>query len=148
MGWTRTEQVKTADGTFAAKVVVPPSGSGPGILVFQEIYGVNDYIEDVCVRLADMGLVAMAPAVLGRMEPGVYITGREPDAMQRGMDFGKRLDFPQAIKDLALALAHLRGLPEVKGKAGCIGFCLGGTLAYMLAAASDVDAAVSYYGSG
>jgi len=94
----RVEKVSTPDGTFDLTVWLPETGSGPGLLLIQEIYGVSDYIT--------------------------------------------------AVADDLAALDHLAALPEVEGGLGVIGFCLGGTIAYFLAARVQLDAVVSFYGSG
>ena len=146
---TRTETIQTPDGSFSGHAVVPDSGSGPGLLVLQEIFGVNGYIRDVCQRVADMGYVALAPDMFWRLEPGFTV---EPDEGEAGMNraFEKMgaFDFAKVGDDLGAALAHLRGLPECSGQAGLIGFCFGGTLAFLGAAALDPACSVSYYGSG
>lgn len=144
---TRTEQIPTTDGqTFDAYTVLPASGSGPGVLVIQEIFGVNEYIRDVCHRIAELGYVAMAPDVYWRQERNVRID-QEPDAMAKAYGYMSGFDWDQGTTDLVDALAHLRGLPETGGRAGAIGFCFGGGLVFRLACAATPDAVVSYYGS-
>lgn len=144
---TRTEQIPTADGqTFDGYTVLPASGSGPGVLVVQEIFGVNEYIRDVCRRIAELGYVAMAPDMYWRQERNVRIDPG-PDAMQQAYGFMSGFDWDQGTADLVSALAHLRGLPETGGKAGAIGFCFGGGLVFRLACAATPDVVVSYYGS-
>lgn len=147
----RTETITAPDGgEFSAHTVLPDSGSGPGLLVIQEIFGISPYIKDVCDRVADLGYVAMAPDLYWRITPGVSIDEQDPDALRKGMGYGGRLDFEAAVGDAAASLSHLRSLPEVVasgGKAGVMGFCLGGGISYQVAAAADPDCAISYYGS-
>ncbi len=149
MTTTRTETITVPDGTFDAHVVVPDSGTGPGLVVLQEIFGVNDYIKAVCRRVAEMGYVALAPDMFWRQEPGFTV---EPDQGEEGMQlaFEKMagFDFAAVPGDTGAALGALRNLPECSGDAGLIGFCFGGTLAFLGAAALDPTCAVSYYGSG
>ena len=149
MTTTRTETITVPDGTFDAHTTIPDSGSGPGLLVLQEIFGVNEYIKAVCQRVADMGYVAMAPDMFWRQEPGFTA---DPGQGEAGMElaFSKMggFDFATVPGDLSAALGHLRGLPECSESAGVIGFCFGGTLSYLAAAALDPTCAVSYYGSG
>jgi carboxymethylenebutenolidase len=146
---TRTEQVAAADGgRFAAHVAVPHGGSGPGVLVFQEIFGVNAYVRDVCARLAEMGMVAMAPDVFWRTEPEVELEGHDDETLKHAMRLGKALDIDVAVQDMIAALTHLRSLPETTGRTGVLGFCMGGTLAFLVATRGDPDVCVSYYGSG
>ncbi|HEX4344975.1 MAG TPA: dienelactone hydrolase family protein [Solirubrobacteraceae bacterium] len=152
---TRSEQVSTADGDFAAHVAIPDSGGGPGILLLQEIFGVNEYIRDAARRLAELGYVVLAPDLFWRIEPGIELGAGDED-LRRGMATVQQLDFAVAVQDAIAALAVLRGLPEVAGdagsgggaRAGALGFCLGGTLAFQVAAHGDPDVAVCYYGSG
>ncbi len=136
------------EGSFEGHCAVPDAGRGPGILLIQEIFGVNDYIRAVADRLALLGYVVLAPNVFWRIRPGVALDGDTEDGLADGLALGQQLDVPAAVRDLAAALDHLRGLDEVDGPVGAVGFCLGGTLAYLLAAAADPDAVVSYYGSG
>jgi dienelactone hydrolase len=71
------------------------------------------------------------------MDAGVNIEAHDEESIKRGMAVAMRRDVHQAVRDMASALAHLRGMPEVSGESGAIGFCLGGSLAYLLAATSD-----------
>jgi carboxymethylenebutenolidase len=147
MAGTRTEKVRARDGgEFDAHIAVPESGSGPGILLIQEIFGVNDYVKARAEKLAGLGHVVSSPDVFWRIQPNIALAHDEA-GVQKGIELGARLDVPKAVADLAEALDHLRGLPEVRGRTGVMGFCLGGTLAYFVAVEADPDAAVSYYGS-
>jgi len=145
----REERIRGHDGhELGGIVALPASGAGPGMVVCQEIFGLTDYVRGVCERLAGLGYVALAPELYSRIEPDVVLDERDPANLQPALQMGQRLDFPRAADDTVAALEHLRGLPEVRGRrAGVIGFCLGGGLAYMAAAASDPDVAVCYYGS-
>lgn len=149
MTTSRTETITVDGGGFDAHVVVPDSGSGPGLVVLQEIFGVNTYVKSVCERLAGMGYVALAPDMFWRQEPGFVV---EPEQGEEGMQlaFAKvgGFDFSNVAGDVGAALDHLRGLSECTGDAGLIGFCFGGTLTFLGAAALDPTCAVSYYGSG
>jgi carboxymethylenebutenolidase len=145
---TRTISIPTADGPMSGHLAVPDSGSGPGLLVLQEIFGVNVYIRDVCDRLANAGYVALAPDLFWRLQPGVALENFDDADLQTGIGFAMRFDAEAGIADLGAALAALRGLPECDGRAGVIGFCFGGTFAYLAAVNLDPDVAVSFYGSG
>jgi len=144
---TRSESITTPDGSFSAHLVLPESGSGPGILLLQEIFGVNEYLTAVADRLAGIGYVVLAPDLFWRIEPDSPL-GQTDEAMGIAFERVGRFDFEVGVADAGLALDHLRGLTEVTGGAAVVGFCLGGTLAFAVAVASDPDAAVSYYGSG
>jgi len=145
----RDERIRAADGhEFAGHLELPEAGAGPGMLVIQEIFGVTEYIKGACTRLAALGYVAMAPDLYARIEPGVAYDEREADSLAKGFAAMQRLDVPRAVDDAIAALGHLRTLPEVTGaRAGVIGFCLGGGIAYFVAANAEPDVAVCYYGS-
>jgi carboxymethylenebutenolidase len=144
---SRTEHVAAADGGhFDGHVVVPDAGSAPALLLIHEIWGVNDYIKGAAERLSELGYVTLAPELFWRMERNVALPHDE-EGLKKGLEFGQRLDFELAVADCHSALDHLATLPEVDGRPGVIGFCLGGSLAYFVAASADPCAAVSYYGS-
>ncbi len=145
----RIEHIPAPDGTgsFAAHVAVPDAGAGPGIVVIHEIFGVNDYITGTDRRLAELGYVALAPDLFWRTAPGLALDHDE-EGLARAMENVAQFDAEAAVGDAVAAVEHLRSLPEVQGGVGVLGFCLGGTLAYLVAAAASPDAAVSYYGSG
>ncbi|MDH3299088.1 MAG: dienelactone hydrolase family protein [Acidimicrobiia bacterium] len=149
MTTSRTETVTVDGGSFDAHVVVPDAGSGPGLVVLQEIFGVNNYIRSVCERLARMGYVALAPDMFWRQEPGFVVESEEgEEGMQSAFAMVGGFDWSTVGADVGAAVDHLRRLPECTGDAGLIGFCFGGTLAFLGAAALDPTCAVSYYGSG
>ena len=144
---TRTETITAHDGgSFNGYMVLPETGSGPGIVVLQEIFGVGSYIREATQRVAALGLVAIAPDLYWRIQPGAAFDHDEA-GLEKAMALSQGLDFSSAVDDSVAAFEHLRTVPEVQGKTGVLGFCLGGSLAYMVAAESDPDAAVSYYGS-
>jgi carboxymethylenebutenolidase len=146
---SRAEQIRAHDGgEFPGHLALPKSGSGPGMVVIQEIFGVNDYVKRACERLAKLGYMALAPDLYWRLGPRIAIDEKEPGGLQKAFGYVGRLDFAKAGDDATAALEHLRGLPEVAGaKAGILGFCLGGGVSYMVAALSDPVTCVSYYGS-
>jgi carboxymethylenebutenolidase len=146
---TRIEHVRVDGGEMSAHVALPASGTGPGIVVLHEIFGVNEYVRDACRRLAELGYCSLAPDLFWRTEPGLSLHHDE-DGLAHGMAAAQRLDFATAASDAITALGALRALPEVAdhGRAGVLGFCLGGTLAYQVAVHGEPDAAVCYYGSG
>ncbi len=127
-------------------VWLPATGSGPGLLVIQEIYGVGDYIEAVAEDLAGLGYVAGAPDLFWRLKPG-HRAAHDQDGLTESLELASRFDVQQGVADAAAALSHLAALPQTNGGIGAIGFCLGGSIAYFLAARADLDVAVSFYGS-
>jgi carboxymethylenebutenolidase len=131
-----------------AHVALPGAGSGPGIAVLQEIYGVGDYIKESADRLAGLGYVALAPDLYWRIERGIALD-HDDAGLAKAFETMQKLDLGLAVRDSIDALAALRELPEVTaGRAGVLGFCLGGTLAFQVAIQADPDVAVCYYGSG
>ena len=146
MPTSRTDSVPTTDGSFDLTVWRPDGGTGPGVLLIQEIFGVSDYIRAVAEDLAGLGYVVAAPDLFWRLKPR-HDAAHDEDGLAESLDLGSRFDFEQGIADSAVALAHLQALPEVDGGTGVLGFCLGGSIAYFLAAQGGLDAAVSFYGS-
>ena len=142
----RVEKVSTPDGSFDLTVWRPEAGSGPGILLIQEIYGVGDYIRAVAEDLTALGYVVAAPDLFWRITPG-YQAGHDEQGLAESLDLTSRFDAGKGVDDAELALRHLASLPEVQGGLGIIGFCLGGSIAYFLAARAETDAVVSFYGS-
>jgi carboxymethylenebutenolidase len=127
-------------------VWLPESQHGPGVLLIQEIFGVGDYIRDVAVRLAEVGYVVAAPDVFWRFSPG-WQAGHDQAGLEASLGKVQELDGPKAIADCAAALGVLRELPETSGQTAVLGFCMGGSLAWGVAAAAEPDVCVSYYGS-
>ncbi|WP_214409316.1 dienelactone hydrolase family protein [Sphaerisporangium fuscum] len=142
----RIDTLTTDDGSFDVHVWPSAEGTGPGILLVQEIFGVGPYIEKVALDLAALGYVVAAPDLFWRLQPH-WKADHTPQGVQESLDLVSRFDFKQGVADCALTLAHLRGLPEVTGGAGSVGFCLGGSLNYMLATTEPMDAVLSFYGS-
>ncbi|MQR01246.1 dienelactone hydrolase family protein [Glaciimonas soli] len=132
---------------FSGYLSLPPSGKGPGIVLLQEIWGVNTHIRAVADQYALAGYVVLAPDIFWRLSPRVDLAYDESGSAQ-AFGFYQKLDTAQATADVVDAVAALRNLPELEGKVATLGYCLGGQLAYRAAALSDVDVAVSFYGGG
>ncbi|MEU4830248.1 dienelactone hydrolase family protein [Streptosporangium sp. NPDC023615] len=143
----RTETVTVADGSFDLHLWLPPSGRGPVVLLVQEIFGVGPYIRKVAEDLAALGYVVGAPDLFWRLHPN-WVSGHDEAGVARSMELVSTFDVPQGVADAAMALAHLRKLPEAaEDAAGVVGFCLGGSIGYLLAATMELDAVASFYGS-
>jgi carboxymethylenebutenolidase len=136
--------LKAADGhvlgAYVAKPVGEPIG---GLVIVQEIFGVNEHIRSVADGYADDGFLAVAPALFDRIERDVEL-GYEGADVQKAMSFIPRFDIDKGVSDLAAALDFAAGTSGKK--AGVIGYCLGGTLAWLAAARLHPYAAVGYYG--
>ena len=151
MTTNRYETVSASDGgSFEAYCAVPDGGRGPGMLLFQEIFGINDNMRTLADRLAAEGYVTLVPDMFWRIEPRF----ERNDEASIGDAFAmvQQLDFAAAIGDITATHAHLLAMPECTGKVGAMGFCLGGGLAFAAATLSRVDghgpdAAICYYGS-
>ena len=136
------------DGDFAAYLSLPPGGSGPGLLVIQEIFGVNQSMRRMCDDFAAQGLVALCPDLFWRQEPGIQITDKSDAEWQRAFELFQGFDADKGVEDLKDTLAALRKLDSCTGKAGTVGYCLGGKLAFLMATRSDADCNIGYYGVG
>lgn len=148
MAQSRTVPVPCDEaGSMPLHVWVPAAGSGPGILLIQEIFGVGPYIRAVAGRLAEAGYVVGAPEVFWRFAPG-WEAAHDAAGLEASMAQVGKMNAADAATDCVKALAALGALDEVDGAPGVLGFCLGGTLAFAVAAGAEPAACVSYYGSG
>lgn len=128
------------------RVWLPAAGHGPGVLLIQEIFGVSDYIRAVAEDLAGLGYVVAAPDLFWRIKPG-HDAAHDEQGLAESLDLSSRFDAELGVADAEAALGRLGALPEVGGGLGIVGFCLGGTIAYFLAARVQADAVISFYGS-
>src|SRR3984885_2367248 len=133
---------------FGAYLAVPKNNRGPGIIVIQEIFGVNAAMRSICDSLAAKGYMAICPDLFWRQQPGVQLTDKTPAEWDRAFELYKGFDVEAGVRDLLATLAHVRSMKGCNGKVGAVGYCLGGKLAYLMASRSDVDACASYYGVG
>jgi carboxymethylenebutenolidase len=141
--------VKAFDGgEFDVHVALPASGYGPGIVVLQEIFGVNQFMRNVCAWYAAHGFVAICPDLFWRQERGVDITDQTEAEWQKAFQLYQGLDEAKAVEDSAAAVEFLRKHPACNGRVGAVGFCLGGNLAWLLSVRFKPDCAVGYYGVG
>jgi carboxymethylenebutenolidase len=138
---------RDGSGTFNAYLARPAHGSGPGMVVIQEIFGINEYVRRTADRFAEEGYVVLAPDLFWRIEPGIDL-GYTPEDYQRAFELFGTFDVDKGIDDIAATIDALRARDDQVGGVGCVGFCLGGKLAYLTAARTDVDCAVAYYGVG
>lgn len=137
------------DGQFDC-YVARHAGNGPApvVIVVQEIFGVNAGIRGKCDWLASAGFIAVAPDLFWRLEPGVQLTDKTKEEWDKAFDLMNRFDIDQGIKDIQRVMSVARTMGGASGKAGAMGYCLGGRMAYLLAARTDADACVGYYGVG
>ena len=134
-------------GRFKGYLAVPEAGSGPGLVIGQEIFGVNPTMRATADIFVEEGYVVLVPDMFWRIEPGVALTYSEAD-FATAFGYMERFDVDRGIDDIAAAMETLARLPECTGKVGFMGFCLGGKLAYLTAARLDPAVAISFYGVG
>lgn len=146
---TRWIEIAADGGHYEGYLALPPGngGKGPGIVLLQEIFGVNAHIRAVAEQYALDGYVVLAPDVFWRAERRVDL-GYEGADREKGIALLQRTDVPQAVSDIGAAARTLRARPELAGGTAVLGYCFGGRLAYLSAAAGSFDAAVAYYGGG
>jgi carboxymethylenebutenolidase len=136
--------LRAADGHELEAYIARPDGEPiAGLVVVQEIFGVNAHIRSVADEYAKDGFLAVAPALFDRIERGVELRYEGAD-MQRAISFIPKLDMDKAVLDVGAALDYAR--TTTGKKAGVIGYCFGGTLAWLAATRLHCDAAVGYYG--
>ncbi len=140
--------IKGADGEFGAYLAVPAGTPAAGVVVAQEIFGVNQVMRGVCDWLAGQGYLACCPDLFWRIEPGIQITDKTEAEWKRAFELFGLFNVDKGIEDMKATLAHLRGHDACTGRVGTVGYCLGGKIAYLMATRSDADCNVSYYGVG
>jgi carboxymethylenebutenolidase len=124
-----------------AYVARPSSMPKAGLVIAQEIFGVNSHIRGVADGYAADGYLAIAPALFDRVERAVEL-GYQPDDVTRGREIRGKIAWDQVALDVAPAIAEVKSA----GKVGIVGYCWGGSVAWLAACRLDLDAAVCYYG--
>ena len=136
------------DGDFAAYLAIPASTPAPALVVAQEIFGVNAVMRDICDWLAGEGYLACCPDLFWRIEPGIQLTDKSEAEWARAFELFNLFDVDKGIEDMVATLSALRSHEAGNGKAGSVGYCLGGKIAYLVGSRTDADCSVSYYGVG
>jgi carboxymethylenebutenolidase len=137
------------DATFNAYVAQPSGSAIAAIIVIPEIFGVNPAIRQKCDKLAEKGYLAVAPEIFWRFAPGVELNPDVETELQEAFGYFGQYEADLGVQDIEATIHAIRRgeLPGgVTQKVGCVGYCLGGRLAYMAAARTDIDASVGYYG--
>jgi carboxymethylenebutenolidase len=146
--WISIHTSGNAESTeYSGYLALPPTGSGPGIVLIQEIWGVNHHIRTVADQFALAGYVVLAPDVFWRIAPRIDLA-YDQAGNAKAFEYYGVVDKDQAAHDVADAVAALRKHPAVTGKVALVGYCLGGLLAYRAGTLGAADAVVSYYGGG
>lgn len=141
----REIEVPTQAGPFMAYVAEPAGGAKAGLVVLQEIFGVNDVMRGMCDEWAALGFLAVCPDLFWRLEPRVQLSDKSEADWKRAFGLFNALDLDTGVKDIEATVAHMRGAMGLR-RVGAVGYCLGGLLAYLTACRTDVDASVGYYG--
>ncbi len=131
-------------GKMSAYLALPDTGSGPGLLVLQEIFGVNDHLKKVTDYYAALGYVALAPNLFWRLDS---VGGQDStndysaEGEERSIANYYRYDETAGIEDLAVVTDWLRHMPACENKVGAVGFCFGGRMAFLSGVHNGLDAA-------
>jgi carboxymethylenebutenolidase len=146
---TGRSEIDRSQSSHISAYLAIPEGAGrfPGIIVLQEIFGVNPHIRSVTARIAKLGYVAIAPALFDRLAPGLEL-GYASDDVELGRSYAQNTTAPQLLADIQAAIDYLKTLPQVAPNFGCIGFCFGGHVAYFAATLPEIAVTASFYGRG
>ena len=131
-----------------AYVAMPQTaGIYPGVIVIQEIFGVNEHIQSVTKKIASEGYVAIAPAIYQRQAPG-FAVGYSDEEVIEGRKYKVQTQAGELLSDMQACIAYLYSQPQVKQSGvGTIGFCFGGHVVYLASTLADVAATASFYGA-
>lgn len=146
---TETVKISSKNGSFSGYFAAPQGGGPvPGVVVIQEIFGVNSHIRSMVDRFAAAGYAALAPDLFWPIEPGIEL-GYTPDDIAKGRELRGKLDNDKVVEDVRASFSALRARPEAKGKkVGITGYCFGGFVTYLAACRLDPDSVSAYYGGG
>lgn len=147
MSLNETIPTLEGDAQFGAYVARPGGMPRGAIIVIQEIFGVNPGIRQKCDKLAAEGWLAVAPDLFWRLQPGIELDPDIQTEFTQALDWMGQFNQDKGIRDIEATIHHIRHTLGV-AKVGCVGYCLGGRLAYMTATRTDIDASVGYYGVG
>jgi carboxymethylenebutenolidase len=145
-----TEQINVREGVFDAYIAVPDLPVAPGLVLIQYISGVNRVMRALADAFARSGFLVACPDLYWRQEPNVRLNDDpskpDPAEQNRALELNARFVDDTGVTDLDATLEFLRGHPRCTGRVGALGYCLGGRLAFLMAARTNVDCAVGYYG--
>ena len=148
MGGFITVETLEGDGGFQVYRAEPAAKPKAAIIVIQEIFGVNAGIRARCDRWASKGYLALAPDLFWRVQPGVDLDPDVPADFQQGIDYMMKFNVDDGVRDIEAVLRAARAALGSGGKAGVVGYCLGGRMTYLASTRTDSDASVAYYGGG
>lgn len=138
-------RIATTGGSFNAYVARPQKLPAPAVVVIHEVFGVNADMRQTCDELAAQGYLAVCPDLFWRIAPGVDLSDRTQAELAQAQVLYNAFDLDAGVSDIAATVQAARAMPEVTGKIGVVGYCLGGLLAFLTAARARPDATVAYY---
>lgn len=149
MGMTMGQHISisTPDGEIGAYRAAPEAVPAPAVIVLHEVFGVNADMRETCDSLAAQGLLAICPDLFWRQRPGVDLDVRSEADWQTGLALYQAYDRDLGVADIAAVVRSAATIPGASGKVGILGYCLGGLMAFLLAARTHVDAAVAFHGA-
>jgi carboxymethylenebutenolidase len=139
-------EVQGPDGAFKAYVARPAGTPKGAVVAIQEIFGVNAVMRGKADWLAREGFLAVAPDLFWRIKPGIDLTDQSEAEWKQALDYMNQLDKNASVKDVQATLAWARS--QGVSKAGALGYCMGGYIAFLAACRTDSDATVCYHGGG
>jgi carboxymethylenebutenolidase len=137
--------IPVSGGTMGAFLALPEQTPAPGLLLIQEIFGVNSNMRQLAQEWAARGYAVLCPDLFWRQQPGVQLTDQSEAEWQQAFALYKGFDLALGMSDLANSAQWLRAQTFCGAKIGAIGFCLGGRLATLLATTTTIDASIAYY---
>lgn len=140
------QRISGPEGEFSAYLATPESGRGPGLLLIQEMFGVNAFMRHACEFFAEAGYFALCPDLYWRQRPDVDLSDASEEEMNQAFALLEGFGLDTGVEDLETAMSHLSGLAGCTARIGAAGYCLGGLLAYLLMCRTGADCAVGYYG--
>lgn len=142
--------IKIEAGRFKGYLALPEPAAvpAPGLIILQEIFGVNAVMRGITDQFAAAGFVALCPDLFWRIEPGIDITDQSATEWEHAFELFNAFDADLGVLDIQAATTVLRGHDSCSGRVGTVGYCLGGRLAYLTATRTDCDMAVGFYGVG
>jgi carboxymethylenebutenolidase len=138
--------IEGQDGAFGAHIARPKTLPAPAVVVLHEVFGVNADIRKTCDELAQQGLIAVAPDLFWRQEPGVDLSVTSEPDWQHGLRLNEAYDRDAGVRDVKDTANIMAKLPECSGRVAILGYCLGGLMTFLTAARYRVDAAIAYHG--
>lgn len=139
-------EVQGPDGAFKAYVARPAGTPKGAVVAIQEIFGVNAVMRGKADWLAREGFLAVSPDLFWRIKPGIDLTDQSEAEWKQALDYMNQLDKNASVKDVQATLTWARG--QGVSKAGALGYCMGGYIAFLAACRTDTDATVCYHGGG